>query len=221
MEKSHLIRNRKIVLIFASILFLVIIGLSIFFTIDNSHKTATVNILVAPTFATVEIDHHKFSTDTTIKYYPGNYTAKISADGFESQEITLELSPDQATDLYLYLTPNSDRSNFYQQNTREATRMQTIVDYLATKSATEYTDEHPITNILPIIVVESDPETFAWTEFRIDYGKFKSCKSDFCLKITDSTGGNRDRAINLIREKGFNPNDYEIIYSYVPPEPLP
>ena len=143
MEKSHLNRNRKIVLIFASILFLVIIGLSIFFAIDNSHKTATVNILVAPTFATVEINHHKFSTDTTVKYYPGNYIAKISADGFESQEIALELSPDQATDLYLYLT------------------------------------------------------------------------------ITDSTGGNRDRAINLIREKGFNPNDYEIIYSYVPPEPLP
>ena len=54
----------------------------------------------------------------------------------------------------------------------------------------------------------------------IDGGMFDGCEGTFCLKITDTTGGNYERAIQMIKEKGFNPDDYEIIYENKPITPL-
>ena len=35
-----------------------------------------------------------------------------------------------------------------------------------------------------------------------------------------NTGGNEENAKNLIKENGYNPEDFEIIYEYVPIEEL-
>ena len=82
-----------------------------------------------------------------------------------------------------------------------------------------FLEKYPIINELPIIYAYYD-EQYNYTEFRIDGGTFDECSKDFCLKITDTTGGNYDFAKELIKNAGFNPDDYELLYEYKPITPL-
>ncbi len=87
---------------------------------------------------------------------------------------------------------------------------------MANQQANQYREQYPIVSLLPISVVEVDKETYTMKEYRIDVGEFTDCKTDFCLKITDMTGGNQAAAHDKLRENGYNPDDYEIIYEYKP-----
>ena len=95
----------------------------------------------------------------------------------------------------------------------------TAGDSAATAKQKAYLKAHPIINELPIIYANYD-EQYNYTEFRIDGGEFPECSTDFCLKITDTTGGNYAHARELIKNSGYNPDDYEIIYEYKPITPL-
>lgn len=72
---------------------------------------------------------------------------------------------------------------------------------------------------LPLIYAKYD-QNYNYSEFRIDAGKFKKCKRNFCLKVTDTTGNNLENAKQLLREKSYDPLDYEIIYKYKPIQAL-
>ena len=78
---------------------------------------------------------------------------------------------------------------------------------------------YPILNILPIIIDEYDAE-YNYTNYRIDGGNEDRCTHDFCLIITDTTGGNEENAKTQITNRGYDLNDYEIIYHYEHIEPL-
>ena len=94
-----------------------------------------------------------------------------------------------------------------------------IGDYEAEQNSKDYNSRYPIISILPIVYAEYDDE-YDYTEYRIDGGSFSDCDRDFCLKITDVTGGNMDHAKAKIRNAGFNPDDFQILYEYRPIAPL-
>lgn len=75
-----------------------------------------------------------------------------------------------------------------------------------------------ILDILPIIVAEYTNGYADYTEFKISSPTSKDGVP--VLKITDTTGGNKDRAIDIIKQRGFNPDDYTIEYEYVPIIPI-
>lgn len=213
-------KRRKQLFIVGVIAFIILIVIVIFLFIVDSQKTASVDILVAPSFAKVEINGKKYKSKTTTRVKPGEATAVISADGFESQEINLTFEKDVETKVYVILNPTTGNADFYKNNPTEANLAQRISEALVRINADLYLKEHPIINVLPIIVTDYNQETNTWLEYRIDYGEFQECATDFCLKITDTTGGNYNRAIEKIREKGFNPDDYEFIYQSTPVEPM-
>lgn len=71
---------------------------------------------------------------------------------------------------------------------------------------------NPVNEILPIKVDEFDTETGVFTKFDI-YGYFDSENEDkFNISIVDYSCDNREKALQMIRDKGFNPDDYEIKY---------
>lgn len=80
-------------------------------------------------------------------------------------------------------------------------------------------NHYPIYHDLPLIYAKYD-QNYNYTEFRIDAGKFKKCQRNFCLKVTDTTGNNLENAKQLLREKSYDPSDYEIIYKYKPIQAL-
>ncbi|MBQ3310048.1 hypothetical protein IJG73_01235 [Candidatus Saccharibacteria bacterium] len=92
-------------------------------------------------------------------------------------------------------------------------------DRSADAAAKKFLEQYPVINVLPIIYAHYD-EAYNYTEFRVDGGQFDDCSQDFCLKITDTTGGNFDFAKELITAAGHNPDDYELLYEYKPIVPL-
>lgn len=220
MEEDRIIKQRRIALVITVLLFISLIIFGIITYIINSQKTASIEILVAPSSAKIEINQKTYKNQKTTRIKPGEQTATISADGFTTQTVNINLIDNQTTKLYIILNPESGNENWYNNHPEDSTIVSIISDYYVTIEQNEYLAKYPITSILPIQIVEVNPITYDWTEFRIDYGKFDTCKSDFCLKITDSTGGNRERALQEIRDKGFDPDIYQVIYEYQAVEPL-
>lgn len=200
----------------ASIGFAVLVVFIIFLAITNSRKSSTLHTIIAPSFATLTINNKTYHPNQDHRLEPGNYQVKITADGFQEKSLQIELSPNQTTNLYQYLTPNDHDISWYYQNSKEAELFSQVTDAMANQQADQYREQYPIVSLLPISVVEVDKETYTMKEYRIDVGKFTDCKTDFCLKITDMTGGNQTAAYDKLRENGYNPDDYEIIYEYKP-----
>lgn len=75
-----------------------------------------------------------------------------------------------------------------------------------------------ILSVLPIIVAEYSKDYSTYTEFKITSPTSKNGVP--VIKITDTTGGNKDRALAILKQKGFNPADYTVEYEYVPIVPL-
>lgn len=215
-------RKGRIILFSAAIIFAAITIISVIFYIIDSRKTATLHTIIAPSFAKVLVNNKKFSANQDIRLEPGEYNITVQADGFQTREQQLVLHDQEITTLALYLNPNEgDAFTWYEIHGDEYAYYLSASNYLANQSANEYAAKYPVSAILPFTVVEVDPVTYDWVEYKVGGGKFDGCASDYCIKITDTTGGNREKALDKIREKGFNPDDYQILYEETPIKPLP
>lgn len=215
-EESYA-HNRKNLFILSIVGFCGLIILAIILMVINFQKTATLDIVIAPINATVSIDGHQFKTKETVKYYPGSYTAEISADGFISQALPIELIADQESHLYIALEPTEENSTYYDNNPNESGRRQAVYDAAYQLGSDEYIAKYPIIQVLPYQNTDRD-RGYDFTNYRIDYGIFDGCRSNFCIKITDNVGVYQNEAIEYLKSSGQNINDYEIIYEYTGPE---
>lgn len=76
------------------------------------------------------------------------------------------------------------------------------------------TAKFPITNVLPVTVEYYSDNYSSYTKYFISY-ILKDDNTKIVLKITDYTGGNYDKALDKIRELGFDPSEYAIEYNDV------
>ncbi len=201
----------------------IVLGTLLFFTIIlvitalNLHDTTEVDIRVTPASSEIIINGKNYQNGT-YRIPTGELAVEIHKDGFETYRATVKNNSDQ-TKIYVILAQSDGSTSWYDSHNDDAILMSQIGDYYAEKTANKYLSDHPITEKLPIIYANYD-ENYDYTEFRIDGGDFDECQNDFCLKITDVTGGNYDLAKEKIKDSGYNPDDYEIIYEYTPIQPL-
>lgn len=196
------------------ILALITIGLVI--TAIYFQNNAQVEILYTPTSAKLTIDGKEYQNGT-FNLPRGELQVTIEKDGFKTKSFTFNSNINSK--LYTYLEQNDGSYSWYTSHPEDSTILTTIGDFLADQTADIYNKENPIVSKLPIIYANYD-ENYNYTEFRIDGGSFNDCESDFCLKVTDTTGNNLEHAKELIREAGFNPDNYQILYEYTPIIPL-
>lgn len=196
---------------------LVIIGVSAYFIIRNIQMNATLDLLVAPVSAEVKINGRTYNNGKH-KFDPGTINVEITKEGFRAQNYTIDLPSNKTTKLYTYLVQNDGSLDWYINHQEDQMIMTMIGDAKADEEGKKYTEEFPAIQGLPIIYVDylSGP----YTDFRVDGGKFPGCKKDFCIKITDTAGNGYEKALNMIRERGYDPDNYEVIYEYMPVEPL-
>ena len=85
-----------------------------------------------------------------------------------------------------------------------------------TKEAQEFVrDYNKIRDIVDILPIEYSAYSEDYSEYRryeIVQDMREDCPKVVCLKIIDNTGENETRAIERIREAGFDPDDYGIKY---------
>lgn len=207
-QKYPLLIVGFIVLIFATII--------LFITALNLNGTSEIELLVAPASASVTIDGKAYQNGT-FRIPSGTHTIKIEKDNFNSKEFTFDTG--NTDKIYAYILESDGSYNWYLNHSEDALILTSIGDYEAALKAENYAKTYQISSILPIIYANYD-EQYNYTEYRIDGGSFTGCNSDFCLKITDTTGGNYDAAKQKIEDAGFNPDDYQILYEYIPIENL-
>lgn len=203
--------------IFMAIAFTVLIAIiSILLTLVFKSSTREVEVLVAPASATVTIDGKTY--DNGIHNLPAKeVSVHIEKPGFVSQDFTFNTTTNDK--LYAFLLQKDGTFSWYETHHDDDIIMTTIGDYLNSNTANQYIKSYPEIEKLPIIYAAYDGN-YDYTEFRIDGGKFEKCSSDFCLKVTDTTGGNFEFAKQLLKEKGIDPEKYELLYEYVPIIPL-
>lgn len=217
--------NRKVNPILLAVLLLSFFTLFILIFSLSQMRTATVEILVTPSTAHISLNHKSYHNGT-YRLRAGNYQVSLSSPEFTSQTFTFELKPKQTHKLYAFLEPKDPDSDYYQTHPKDAKLLTTIGDYLAQIDAKTQLDQYPVLEHLPIVFAEYSKDYSTYTEYRIDGGSFKSdnpklnCPTDFCLKITDVTGNNYQKAIDHLKSLHINPADYHILYEYTPITPL-
>ena len=203
---------------------LIFVGLSllIFFTIIlvvaalNLRANVEIELLVAPSSATTTIDGKKYQNGK-FNIEPGEHRVHIEKEGFITQDFSFNTM--STTKIYTYLHQTDGSFSWYQNHSEDSLLLTKVGDYLSDQEATTYSKKYPIMEALPFVYANYDKD-YNYTEFRIDGGEFDGCNTNFCLKITDTTGGNLNLAKSKIKDAGFNPDDYQIIYEYKPIQAL-
>ena len=214
----HLDKKAKRIIAGSVIAVAAILLVSLIYIILDYKRTAKLDILVAPLSAEILVDGEKYENGV-YEFEPGEVRVMISKEGFIAKEMNVELKANETVKLYTYLMPVDGSLDWYLNHEEDQMILNSIGDAKANEDSKIYKMDNPIVEVLPIIYANYD-ENWNYTEFRVDGGEFDECDEDFCLKITDTTGGNYDFALSLVREKGFEPSDYEIIYEYKPIVPL-
>ena len=199
-------------------LFFIVVVTILLIYLHSLNSLATLDLLVTPQSATITIND-KIYTNGIYQLEPGNYHATITKENFETKEFDLELKANKTTPLHTYLTQTDHTYSWYLEHNEDDLILNTIGDESAATAAEIYNSKYPIITSLPIIYSQYD-DSYQLIDYRIDGGTFDSCSSDFCLQITYIDDPSRSAALATLQEKGYNINDYEIIYNHKPIQQL-
>ncbi len=197
--RKHWIMSLTILLDVIIVIILIVLGLK------KASQTATLNLKLAPSKAVMIIDGKQYQTGIH-KITPGNYKITVTAEGFDTKTLDIELKANEITKFYDYLMPKEDNLNYYASNT---------VDYEALKAvgndetAKEMIKILSIKEILPIKWTHiAGREQFIFMEIKEN----PDCNQLLCLTVlNDNTPGHEASTKKLV-EKGYNPDDYKITY---------
>ncbi len=211
---KNLIKKYPILLV--SLFTLALITIALLITALNLKDTSEIEIRVAPASATILIDGKQYQNGS-YRIPSGTHQVKIEKSGFNTKEFSFNTASNNK--LFTFLLESNGGYNWYLNHQEDAQLLTSIGDYEATLESEKYYNKYKISSVLPIIYANYDTD-YNYTEFRIDGGSFTGCETNFCIKITDTTGGNYELALQKIRETGMSPDDYQILYEYIPIQPL-
>ena len=173
--------------------------------------SASLDILVVPQQAKITIDGKVYENE---KIYDGLMakTVHVSMDGFDTKSFDLELKRDETTKIYTYLTGNDEWYIEHSDDERISTSLELINEQNGEAKLEAIQNKYPIFSVLPIVYDKYTNNYSEYTSYRIE-GSFDECgNGEFCLIITDVSGGSYEKALQAIRGYGYSPEDYEIIY---------
>lgn len=208
------VRNHKVISIVIAVNLVAVMVLVIAFIIHNS-KTATIDILVAPENATIEINGKAYENYQSYNLAPGDYTAVISMEYMQIREISFTLNDDDFYRLNTYLLSQDGSFEYYEYNHED----EQLLEKIATKDDKEaqafiehYKQLYNITEVLPleysVRAEDNNGEVVSISVHQYD----GACFDIVCLEISDYTGKNHDMAIQMIKDAGYNPDDYTVTY---------
>ena len=221
--------HRKPLIIIALI---AIVGIVIIGVIEMT-RNAYLYISVTPTDSVIMINGRKYQNGTH-RLHPGTVTATISHEDFDTKEVTLDLKSHQTVTLAEYLTQNGG-FDYYNDHKTDFITLQNIYNSDSYSQKDEkidsYFDEYKqvssLREMLPLTAFVDNPKDSS-TKYAVlikeDPGL--DCQKPICLLVIDDTKRIksdetreslqkylRTEALNLLKKKGYNPEDYHISYS--------
>ena len=202
------------VLILLNILAVIIVVGAIIY---NNLKTATVDIQVAPSEAVIELNGKTYANFESHDILPGNYHVKISMEGMQTKEFDLVLESDGFAKIRTYLLDANGGFGYYVTHPDDELLLAEVANDQVSKEFVEkYDKATSIIKQLPLLYDDYTADFSEYIKYEIDLDERDDCAKILCLKIIDSTGGNEQVAMNKIAEIGYNVDDYDIEYEYVP-----
>lgn len=143
-------RNKKVRnVIIAIVCFVVlIIGISVIVIVDRARHSATLEIAVAPTSATLTLNGKEYKNGTH-HLLPGVYEVSLTREGLEPYYDTIELPANEKKYLYKYLTGPDGDISWYYEHPEDAMAFTTVSDHEANLKANEYASRDPIFAVTP------------------------------------------------------------------------
>lgn len=196
------------VLILINILAVVIVVGAVVY---NNMKTATININVAPNEAIIELNGHRYDNFGSHDVLPGNYHVKISMEGMQTKEFDITMESNGFTRIETYLLDANGGFDYYIKNQDDELTLEDVANDEASKAfIAKYNKIVSIADVLPLEYYDRDDQANPIGIYiEQDLGV---CEDDLvCLSVY---GGeqHKDIVADLIREAGYNPDDYRIIY---------
>lgn len=191
-----------------AIITLVLIGAAL--TLFNSLKgpTGTVKIQKAPSDMKLTIDGKEYK-ETEIELPVGKHTIKGEREDFIERTASISITEGEIEEQLMLLDPlNAVGTRWLEDHPEEAILYSKESSSEYDKSAQAMTENSPITNDLPILA----------PSWRIDYGesvRHKNVSGAIAVYIYAATPADRQDALSWIRQQGYDPSDYEIIYMQV------
>lgn len=195
-------RSRGITAVGAVVVFFIIIPLVLYS--QNLIYSGTISLKFAPKSATAKIGSAaaKFGSN---RVRPGTYTVTIEKKGFATytKEITVKNGENVAVAAAL-VSNDPSTANWYQTHTDDYTIAQDIGDDAADQAHVQMKTEFPIAQVLPIIGL--------YSTYRVDYGKSPTKNGTYAVYISYQTEADKQKAIQAVKDKGYDLSKYEVIY---------
>lgn len=181
--------------------------------IHNS-KTATVDIKVAPIDATVELNGTKYENLQSHNIAPGDYQVKISMEGMQTKEFEISVENDGFVRIWTYLLDENGGFEYYMDHSDDAEILKDVADDEAKAWLEELSRVWGIREVLPLTFSNTFEENATEVvSISVRWGENDECNEKaYCLIIHDFTGNNTEKALSMIRDAGYNPNDYELVF---------
>lgn len=197
------IKPKIIIAVLASIIVIIIIASIV--EILSKQEKVLVSVSVSPSNARILIDGKE--ADLGENYLnPGNHTFFAKSSGFESETKNVEIKKDQDNSIIFVLKAGTDTAKEYiQSSTYEQQKREALAGQQANQIGTKTREKNPVIKILPYIA----------SGYRIDYGSsLKNPDDKLAVRIVISAINpeNEQKALSLLKSKGYNLEDLEIEY---------
>jgi hypothetical protein len=140
-----------------------------------------------------------------LKVAPGTYTLTASKDGFASRSITVTVGAKETKFIGAALVSNrDDTKDWYQKHLSDQLLLESITGGNSSQQAQNLLAENPILKMLPVLGLHQ--------EYRIDAGASQKGNDEPALYIRSLTTQGQANAVQWIKDQGYDPGNYEIIY---------
>jgi len=194
-------KQRIVLMVLAGIFgLLVLIGVGL--TIYQSQKGKVVTT-ITPHDATVKLDGREIPGNGTQFVEPGRHEFVITRTAFVEKKIPFEIKAGETQNFDLFIVPDENAGlEWVKQNPNEAMELDGRMSQEYIEEGERLFASHQILSELPIVD----------RLFRISHGTSKTGK-DFALYIQASDQEGRTAALETLKYMGYDPVNYEIIYT--------
>jgi hypothetical protein len=181
----------------------------VFFIVLHNAKNATVDIYVAPSGATIELNGKKYDNFSSYELMPGNYRVRISMEGMKTNEYDFTLEPNGFVRVWKYLLDDNGSLEYYLNNPNEITFLSRFTDdKIIGDFMNHYDKVSSIRDVLPLEYYERiDPNNTLGVFVEEDT---EDCTKELLCLVVYGGEQNRNIALDLIKQAGYNPDDYRI-----------
>jgi len=199
----------KLIIVFGIFIF-IILFISIFWMFITKDDTATLEILVTPSDSKILINNKQY-INGTYKIKPGKYSVNISKNDFTSYSGNITTEKDKTTKLYQAIFQSDGSYSWYISHNKDDILLTTIGDKETESIQESLVNKYPILKYIPYTEQSNGIKYKIDIQMNNNELTYVSIYFNTCSSSVSEIY--KTEALNWIKFKGINPDDYVIKYS--------